>query len=672
MSRRLRPIWILAGMMLFIFMAFRVSLLVANFDFVRDEGLAHVGKCFWVGLRFDLVPMGYMLFPLVLLLSLSAGSDFGRPKFQRLIAGYGTALILITMFVEVVGAAYFADSGARLNWAVLNYPRHPKEVIGHIWTAYPAWLFLPAVPVLTFLLYRLFRKLFCAGQLLLNSVKSRLSMAVVLAGVCVLFCRGGVANLPLSSGSAYFSVNNVISQLAMNNFFTFFRAARATLNEGANEAKEYDFPPLERAQQEVAQMLAQDGHVSAGLAGNPLWRKVQTGRPMTDFNVVVILMEGMAGRPVGALGYKPSYTPNLDEICRSGLFFERMYAVGSRTSRGIMGVLCGHPDMTGISILERQQNGDSFLTLPEIFNRRGYETLFVYGGDANFDNMRGFFSAGGIDKFIDESQMEFTELPGNWGMPDEVIFDKAHEAFVAFAEKGDKKFFSVILTVTNHQPYQVPAGRVDMLPGEDTEILRLNAYRYADWALGRFFDKAGEAEYFDKTIFVLVADHGQGLNLALGIDVPGYRLPCVIYAPSAVTPKRISVISSQVDIAPTLLSLMGGKYEHCFLGRDILSVEPGDGFAVLHQDDYLGIVSGDRAMILPPKNLEPDQFDQPVPILFELDEFFMRPIAPGRAPGELVDKLRRQMLSYYLVARHLYTTDAYRFPAEPVAHQSEK
>lgn len=659
-------------MMLFVFMAFRVALLVANFDFVRDVGLAHVGKCFWVGLRFDLVPLGYMLLPLALFLSLSPSSDFGRIKFQRLMAGYGTALILITMFVEVVGAAYFSDSGARLNWAALNYPRHPKEVIGHIWTAYPAWLFLPAVPVLAYLIYRLFRNLFRQGQLLLNSVKSRVAMAVVITAVCVLCCRGGVANLPLSSGSAYFSSNNVISQLAMNNFFTIFRAARSTLNKGANYAREYSFPQLELAHQEVAKMLAQDDHVPAGLAANPLWRKVETGRPMSDFNVVVIMMEGMAGRPVGALGYKPSYTPNLDEICKQGIFFERMYAVGARTSRGLVGVLCGHPDVTGVSILERRQNGDSFLTLPEIFSRRGYETLFVYGGDANFDNMRRFFTAGGIDKFIDEKQMASTELPGTWGMPDEVIFDKAHEAFEAFdafVENGGKKFFSVILTVTNHQPYQIPPGRVDLLPGDDAEILKLNAYRYADWALGRFFDKARKADYFDKTIFVLVADHGQGLNLARGIDVPGYRIPCVIYAPGTIEPKRLAAIASQVDIAPTLLSMMGGSYEHCFLGRDIQSVPPGDGFAVLHQADYLGIVRGDRAMILSPKNLELDEFDEPVPVLFELDEFFMKPISPGSADSEPVDKLRRQMLSYYLVARHLYTSDAYRFPAEPVAQQ---
>ena len=53
-----------------------------------------------------------------------------------------------------------------------------------------------------------------------------------------------------------------------------------------------------------------------------------------------------------------------------------------------------------------------------------------------------------------------------------------------------------------------------------------------------------------------------------------------------------------------------------------------------------------------------------MPVLYALDGPAMEPILPAKADAELIESLKMQMLSYYLVARHLYTTDAYRIPPE--------
>jgi len=188
-------------------------------------------------------------------------------------------------------------------------------------------------------------------------------------------------------------------------------------------------------------------------------------------------MEGMAGQPVGALGHSPSHTPEFDALCREGMYFERMYAAGCRTSRGVVGVLCAHPDISGPSILKRDLAQGRFLTLPAVFAARGYRTLMIYGGDPDFDNMKQFLAKGGVSTFIAQKDIALDKKEiGNWGVPDEMIFAKADETFRTM---GDKKFFAVVLTVSNHPPFEVPAGHMSLLPGQSERIKKLNAYRYA-------------------------------------------------------------------------------------------------------------------------------------------------------------------------------------------------
>ena len=653
---RLRPVWImlLAGWVLF--SGFRAGLFLTRLGEMENLGPGNVARCFLMGMRYDAMALGYAMLPLVLAVSLVPDPQFARPRFRRWVAAYATAMVTIGVFVEIIGVGFFLKFGRRMDWKAFSYLfRHPRVVLGHIWHVYPVWLFLPAMVVICYLAYRVINRLFWRGALAEAAPAWRRAVqAVALTALCVLACRGGLDHRPLRRGSAYFSSNFLVTQLTMNNFFTMFHAAKNTLTEGGQIEREYSHPPVAEAVRTTVDMVFQACDTPVQDAPNPLWRRTQTNRPRLDYNVVVIIMEGMSCRPVGALGYSPSYTPNLDGLCARGMFFERMYAAGRRTNRALVAVLCGHPDLVGTTLLELDRSQGKFLTLPSIFRERGYKTLFISGGDPEFDNMKGFFSAGGIETFIGEQQMDASRIPGNWnwGLPDEMIFDRAAEELDKF---GDRKFFAVILTVTNHDPYPIPSGRVQELPGRDEDTKRLNAYRYSDWALGRFFRRIESSPYFGRTIFVLVADHAHNPNPAVSIDVPGYRVPCLFYAPAIIPPQRIGTVCSQTDVSPTLLAMLGGSFEHCFMGRNVLAVTPGDGFAMMHQGD-LGFVRGDTALVLPPR---PMHKDQPIPVLFRTDWYRMDPIAPDKADPLRLKTLQNEMLSYYVTARHLYMTQSY-------------
>ncbi len=650
---RLRPVLLLAGVGLALFTIFRAALLLARYHLVEHLTGSQIGRCFLTGLRFDVVPIGYALLPLALVLALAPRRLFRRRWFRRAVTAYSAAMLMLAVSVEIMGAAFFLYFGARLNWMALAYFGHFREAAVYIWQQYPVVLLFVVVAILAAAVWWALRRALWFGPGPRRvGVAGRAALAAVLVALCVSACHGGWSQQPLRQSSAYFTPNKLIAHLAQNNFFSLFHAAKINLTDKGDESDYYSFPPLSKAIRVTSGMLLQQGDTVLGGSVNPLWRRSDSGAPRRDYNVVVILMEGMAGQPVGVLGHSPSHTPNLDALCGAGVFFERMYAVGSHTSRGMVGVLCAHPDINGASILSRDLAVGKFLTLPAVFAARGYRTMFIYGGDPDFDNMKEFLAAGGVSSFITQSDMSRTGANiGNWGVPDEVTFAAAHETFQAM---GEKKFFALILTVSNHPPFDIPSSFTEVLGGDSEQAKKLNAYRYADWALGEFFRRARTADYFKNTIFVLVSDHGRDLDATRFVDVPGYRIPCLIYAPSIVAPARIATVASQTDIAPTLLGLLGGTYEHCFLGRNLLAPTSDDGFAFIHDEDRFAFVSGDLAMIAPPRHEG---------MLFRLGQGTMRQLpADNQAPWKVAD-MNERMLSYYEMARHLYLTSAYRPPA---------
>lgn len=649
---RLRPVRVLAVTGLVVFAVFRACLLLASTKLLGGVSSADIGKCFLVGLWYDAMPIGYVVLPMLVALLLAPAAVLTRAWFRNTIAVYASSVTVVLLGVEIAGAAFYLAFGTKLNWLAVEHLGHFVEPAEYIWTQYPVWLLVLGSGLACFVLVMAYTVLLWRQRYTRAPMWARLVCLVLLGALAVLGCRGSFRR-PLQYGPSYFCDNKALAQLTLNNIFTLTHALRAMANDNLEEDEFYPFPDLDRAEQVTVELLTQEADRPTGSARNPLWRLTNTSKPRKGQNVVLILMEGMTGAPVGALGHSPSHTPRFDQLCREGLFFERMYAVGNRTSRAVVGSLCGHPDLGGLSVMKRLRSQGNFLSLPAVFKERGYRTLFMYGGDPNFDNMKKFFQADGIETYVSEDDMMGPpELKDSWGYHDEVIFQKAHETFLSL---GTQPFFAVILTVSNHKPYEVPPGRVELLQPINKLNMRINGYRYADWALGDFFRRAAEAEYFRNTIFVLVADHAQVCDQRQLCDVVSFRVPCLFYAPGIIQPRRVGVIGSQADIPPTLLAMLGGRYEHGFMGRNLLEVEPGDGFALVHDDDRLALIRGDHALVLPSGSQ---------PMLFQVDTSKMERVPDEKADPKLIQQLQLQMLSYYGMARHLYLTCSYQDPAK--------
>jgi phosphoglycerol transferase MdoB-like AlkP superfamily enzyme len=135
---------------------------------------------------------------------------------------------------------------------------------------------------------------------------------------------------------------------------------------------------------------------------------------------------------------------------------------------------------------------------------------------------------------------------------------------------------------------------------------------------------AKEQPWFDDTVFVLVADHCANSAGKVGLPIEKYHIPFLIYSPKYIAPGEIDKIASQIDIAPTLLSLLDFRYESRFFGRNILA----DGFverALIGNYQKLGLYKDNELVVLSPgqkveRMLDPKHNDSIIKKINELTD----------------------------------------------------
>jgi len=297
----------------------------------------------------------------------------------------------------------------------------------------------------------------------------------------------------------------------------------------------------------------------------PIRREVLPDGPQREMNVVMVSIESLGAEFVGSLGGAPGLTPNLERLGREGLFFERMYATGTRTVRGLEALTLSVPPTPGHAVPMRPNNSGLF-TIGGVFKDKGYEALYLYGGYSYFDNMASFFGGNGytvIDRTaIDKKDIHHENI---WGVADEDLFDLALREIDTRVAAG-KKVFAHVMTTSNHRPFTYPTGRIDIPSGTSRE----GAVKYTDFAIGQFVEKARQRPWFENTLFVFVADHTSIARGRSDLPMERYHIPMVMYAPGKIAPRRIDALSSQIDVAPTMLGWLNVPYISEFFGRDVL------------------------------------------------------------------------------------------------------
>jgi phosphoglycerol transferase MdoB-like AlkP superfamily enzyme len=404
-------------------------------------------------------------------------------------------------------------------------------------------------------------------------------------------------SLTINSNETRFSQERVLNEIANNGQRAFLNSA---LSRHLDFAGFYKTMPAGEAFGRTQRLLS-DGTAQFVSPSDSLERSVLGNAARPRLNVVILLEESLGSEFWGCLGRSNSLTPEMDRLAASeGMLFTNLYASGNRTVRGFEGVLSSFPPLPGDSIVKRDQS-QNVETIARILKRDGYQTVFLYGGRGLFDGMRSFALNNGYDRFIE--QKDFPEARRSdytktiWGACDEIIFGRAIEEFRKLNDSG-KPFLATILSVSNHKPYVYPRGRIPEDPDKPTRM-REKAVKYSDWCLGKFFTEARKESFWTNTIFVVVADHGARVYGSQSIPIHSYEIPLLLVSPAVVkSPSRVPHLGCSLDVAPTILGLLGRPYETLFFGRDLLNCAPSEGRVLLNHNRDIGLFRQDRLVVL--------------------------------------------------------------------------
>ncbi len=620
----------------------RIALVAMHWDRLSD--VTGPWQIFVLGVRMDTIVVCQLIaIPAALYLLLP-----GTVIRERITAALLTLFAALLVNMELSTPNFIAEYDNRPDRIYYEYFKYPKEVFTTLIKTYPLQLLI--VAILVGISAYGFWKL-CMGCMQRADSWSWRKRALTLPLVAVVLfigIRSSFGHRPANLSTAAFSNNHLANEMAVNSTYTLFNAIYMSRQE-VDTAKLYGPMEWSEVLSRVRGYMQQptenqpDGFLQKDIP--TLHRQSGSVTRERPPNVVIFVLESFGAGFVGSLGGLP-LTPNLDRLSSEGLWFTDLYATGTRTVRGLEAIATGFPPTAAPSILKLPLSQRNFFTLGALLRSKGYETEFIYGGVSNFDNMGKFFIENGFARVIEQKDFAHPNFLGTWGVADDDLVQKAHETFLAH---GDKPFFALMLSTTNHVPFEFPEGRIELY--EQPAATRNNAVKYTDYAIGKLFDLAKSSPYWKNTIFLVVADHDARVYGADLVPVEHFHIPALIIGPE-VPRRRYSNVASQIDLGPTLLGLLGMRLDHPMIGRDLLALPSSvSGRAIMQYGEANGFRVGDLVAIHQP-HLPAQTF-----------EYKDRRLIPREHDAQL----ERDALAHLLWAERTYRERLYRLPGNPLA-----
>ncbi|HFQ5335041.1 TPA: LTA synthase family protein [Vibrio vulnificus] len=544
------------------------------------------------GLRVDIATLCWLfILPCLLAAILPVDGMVGK-IWRAVLRVWLVAGLWIMVYMELATPPFIMEYDLRPNRLFVEYLIYPKEVFSMLWQGYKIELFIGLVgSIATLWLGWIFSGKVTENVRQINwQWRPVLAIAVVLLGV--LGARSSLGHRPLNPAMVAFSSDPLVNDLVLNSSYSVFFAINNMKSERSAD-KFYGQMSQDKIIELVKASSAKHDFVQGSLPTLNVNNATYQGKPK---NLVILLQESLGARFVGGLGGLP-LTPNLDKLLEEGWNFTQMYATGTRSVRGIEAITTGFPPSPSRAVVKLSKSQTGFFTIADLLKKQGYHTQFIYGGEAHFDNMKSFFLGNGFEQIVDEPQYQNPEFTGSWGVSDEDLYNKADEEFTRLNKEG-KPFFSLVFTSSNHSPFEYPAGKIE--PYESEFNTRNNTVKYSDYALGTFFDKAKQSDYWENTIFIVIADHDARVFGSQLVPVDRFHIPAVILG-KGIEPRKDDRLANNIDMPPTLLSLIGIDATSPMIGRDLTKpLARKDERAMMQFDKNYGYLTRDSLVVFSP------------------------------------------------------------------------
>ncbi len=569
----------------------RICLGIWQWERVRVTGLLF--EILVQGIRADLILLGYFVAVPVLLAPFFA-HEMTRFFWRVFTVSWATLALFFVIFMELASPPFMMQFDLRPNRLFIEYLSYPKEVVATLWNGFRvALIFGVGFSVaLGLTIYVLLHK--AALQSGAWSSKKLLLLWPLVFVVVFMQVRSTTDHRPANPALFALSGDALVNSLIINSGWSVLTAL-SSMRQEAKSSEIYGSFPREKIFEQVkdAPWLRDLSFPSTEL---PTLHKQEAAiKRAKPLNLVIVLEESLGATFVESLGGLP-VTPELEKLKHEGWWFEQLYATGTRSVRGIEAVVSGYAPTPARSVVKLSLAQHNFYTLALGLGRQGYHTEFVYGGEAHFDNMRGFFTGNGFQQVVDRGDIKDPVFEGSWGASDEDLFNKSLER-LAQLHAENKPFFSLIFSSSNHEPFEFPDGRIALYDPQKQTVN--NAVKYADYALGKFIAEAKKQDYWKDTVFLIVADHDNRVYGNSLVPIKKFHIPGLILG-ADIQPKRITTQASQIDLGATLLSLMGVSSEHPMIGRDFVADSESPGRALMQFDNYFAWLEGSKVTLLRP------------------------------------------------------------------------
>ena len=309
-------------------------------------------------------------------------------------------------------------------------------------------------------------------------------------------------------------------------------------------------------------------------------------------NLIVLQVESLQGFALGLKVGGHDLTPNLDRLSKESAVFDRFYHVTAlgRTSDAQFVSNCSlMPSEVGATVFEYSDN--EFHCLPGVLGDAGYRTESLQALEPDYWNASRINAAMGFQRSLSNRDLSIDEIVGI-GLSDRSLLRQALDRI----GRAPEPYFFYVVTTTSHRPYRFEGvGRgLDLGPLEGTVAGDyLHAIHYTDNAIGAFVRGLREAGILDRSVLVVMGDH-DGLTRrdsnvgdlfdfdpadeGQWLDVE-QRVPLIVRLPGGALAGRRAIVGSQIDLTPTVLSLLGRDDGGPWMGRDLFS-DTGSGIAV--------------------------------------------------------------------------------------------
>lgn len=586
----LKPLLRFTIILISIFITSRIALLFWQHSRLNDGDIWPIISG---AIRIDLSSIGYLATIGVFILILHV---VARPKtelFQRIFTLYGSCVVTVVVIVEASTPAFINQYDVRPNRLYIEYLDYPQEVFsmlvhGHLFAMLSTLLLASLTSVYSY-------RLLCRAFTQPPSLKKASNLSILMAAliICLFAARGTLSHRPLNPALVYFSQDSLVNSLVLNSTYS---VAFALKNIGNEKSASNLYGTMSR--QKIIDTVKKASYRKQFVAGNiPTLAHNKPFVSGVKKNLVIILEESLGARFVGELGGL-DITPELDKLYQQGWGFDNLYATGTRSVRGIEAITTGFTPSPSRSVVKLSKSQHNFFSLADVLSQEGYKTQFIYGGESHFDNMKSFFLGNGFNDIVDINHIDNPQFISSWGVSDEDLFNQADKELTKLSNSTEP-FFSLVFTSSNHDPFDIPQGKVSLPTGHDPENYKRDlAIKYADYALGKFINKAKTQSYWENTVFLVVADHDVRVFGSEPVPLKSFHIPAVILN-SDMKSKRDPRLVSQIDLPVTLLSLLGIDQATPMLGFDLTKDYPVERAMMQYYDNF-AYLENDRAVILMP------------------------------------------------------------------------